>query len=500
MGMLIWQDFVNPPHHLPEEAKPIFEKETKETIEQLYNHPSIVTWVLFNEQWGSYDQKRLTEWVKAADPSRIVDGHTGEYIYIDEQMTKEGHDNWVSSDMTDIHSYPNPMNPTKQPGKAMVLGEFGGTGVSVPGHQWNDLQGWGYIQATPSELIGKYEIMTKRLKKLEAEGLTASIYTQPFDVEGEENGLLTYDRNVIKIPVTSLREINQIMVPETKGFALNPKFRIAQNVDTNDTDKRYAEFLQQYEKGKRDSAFLRRLTLMAIRQKDQPKATQIGNDYISGLKQLYLKESLTFIQQITRTSKDSGFELFRTQSEKVNIVLGDHVADRKVKDIIYAEEIEPYTTGKDTKPDWDVIQQRIISKYGSLGEEFVLGQRMLYYVSTTQDWKNFGKYYVLYYEKALTHSEFHINNVSWVVFEHVDDPKVLTFAEKVSKYNVEKLDQTSEAIDTYANLLHKLGKTEEAIEWEKKAIKLSNNEEVFVKTLEKMKEGRPTWPIPGSTN
>lgn len=205
LGILVWQDMVYCANGSPE-AKGQFEKENRETIEQLYNHPSIVCWVLFNEGWNSYDQKRLTEWMKKADPTRLINGHSGENY-----ARTPANEKWISSDMTDVHEYPGPGIPPKQEGKAMVLGEWGGVGVSITGHQWNPQSGWGYIKVSPEEFARKYEFMIKHLKLFEEEGLSASIYTQPFDVEIEENGLITYDREVFKIPIDTIRKINQTM-------------------------------------------------------------------------------------------------------------------------------------------------------------------------------------------------------------------------------------------------------------------------------------------------
>jgi tetratricopeptide (TPR) repeat protein len=499
-GLLVWQDFVNPPHALPEGAREVFEKEIKETLDQLRHHPSIIVWVLFNEGWGAYDQQRLTEWVKLYDSTRLVNGHSGELLYVDGKLRSPSETPWVSSDLTDVHSYPDPTNVPAQPGKARVLGEFGGVGVAVPGHQWNDVKGWGYVQVHPKELIGKYEIMMKRLKKLEAEGLSGSIYTQPFDVEGEENGLLTYDREVIKIPLDRLRTIHSPLVKHTMGSTLPPGFAIAKNIDLHDTDDRYPEFMQDYENGNRDSARLRRLALMAIRKKDQPVATKIGADYIRQLQEPFSKQNLDFIMETTRTSKDKGFELIYTQKEKINAVLGKGSAERKLKSVISSEEIAPHTTDKKMEPDWDSIENRIARKYGELGKELAWGHAMVYY-ATKKDWQKFAKYYVLYYEKALTHSDYHINNMSWYIFEHVDAPAILNFAVKVAKFNVETFDKNDPyAIDTYANLLYKTGNSQEAIEWQERAAKLSNNEETFTKTLEKMKKGEPTWPSNSDNN
>lgn len=497
IGILVWQDFVNPPQGLPEGSKATFEKEMKEAIDQLYSHPSIVTWVLFNERWGAFDQQRLTKWLKKYDPTRIVNGHSGELLYVNNLLRAPSDSPWINSDMTDVHSYPEPRNPPGLPGKAKVLGEFGGVGVPVDGHQWDDIQGWGYVQVTPNELELKYEHMTQSLKKLERDGLSASIYTQPFDVEGEENGLLTYDREIIKIPLNEIRAINKDLVSQTGAFTLDPNFSLATNIDVNNNDGKYSDMLDLYKKGKHDSIFLRKLTLMAIRLKDQLSATLVGNSYISVLTEPYSVENLTFIRKITRTSNDKGFEMFNIEPDRVNKILGKTLAEYKVKSIINSEILEPYTTSNNSL-NWDSIQESITRRFGPLGEELVLGKRMIYYSNTNCDWKNFGKYYTLYFKKALRRPEYIINNISWALFEHVNDPEVLAFAIEVMKYSLETWDQdNSQAYDTYANLLHKLNKSNEAIKWEEKAIQLKRSpseEKAFAETLQKMKSGQPTWP------
>ncbi|MEC5146411.1 sugar-binding domain-containing protein [Chitinophaga sp. 212800010-3] len=495
IGVLVWQDFVNPPHNLPDGSKVIFEKEVKETMNQLYNHPSIVTWVLFNERWGAYDQERLTKWVKSQDPSRLVNGHSGELLYVNDQLRFPSDHPWISSDMTDVHSYPDPRDVPTLPGKVKVIGEYGGIGVPVPGHEWDDVQGWGYVQGTASELKNKYTQMVGELKNLETKGLSASIYTQPFDVEGEENGLLTYDREIIKIPVNEIRAINQQLVPYTPGFSLDPRFNIATNIDINDNDGRYQEFLGEYRNGKRDSAFLRRLVLISLRKKNQEMLTQAGNDYISMLKAPFSKNNLEFISGITMTSKDKGFEMFLKNPDKVDVALYTNAARRKVWTIIDKEEVAPFTKGT---PDWNTIQQRVINKFGNIGEELVLGRRMFYYGNVTKDWDNYGKYYKQYFEKAMTHSEYHINNATWPLFENVTDTNILKFAAQVMKYDLDHFDQeNTEAYDTYANLLYKLNQTSEAIKWEEKALerkKGAPDEKIYADVLQKMKSGQPTWP------
>jgi beta-galactosidase/beta-glucuronidase len=208
LGMLVWQDMPYPAN-LSAEAKAEFERENAANIDQLYNHPSIVCWVLFNEGWNKYDQERLTSWMKAKDPSRLIDGHTGENY--DRTSPQDITQKWINSDVTDVHSYPGPGIAPYLAGKARVLGEWGGVRAPTPGHQWDGSKSWGYIETTATEFTRKYTFMIRHLKLFEEEGLSASIYTQPFDVEIEENGLITYDREVFKIPVETIKEINSMI-------------------------------------------------------------------------------------------------------------------------------------------------------------------------------------------------------------------------------------------------------------------------------------------------
>jgi len=208
LGMLVWQDMPYPAN-LGADARVEFERENAANMQQLYNHPSIVCWVLFNEGWNKYDQRRLTTWMKKADPSRLVDGHTGENY--DQTSPGNAEQKWVNADMTDVHEYPGPGIAPYLLGKARVLGEWGGVRVPTPGHQWDGSKSWGYIETTSADFVRKYGFMIRHLKLFEEEGLSASIYTQPFDVEIEENGLITYDREVFKIPVSTIKEINSII-------------------------------------------------------------------------------------------------------------------------------------------------------------------------------------------------------------------------------------------------------------------------------------------------
>ena len=206
LGLLVWQDmpsgdrFIGPNDpditRSPESAKQ-YEVELKAMIDGLHNHPSIILWVVFNEGWGQFDTARIAEWTKQYDPTRLVDSASG--------WTDRG-----VGDMHDMHNYPGPGTFKTEPTRAAVLGEFGGLGLGVDGHNWTD-KTWGYQgMASKADLTRKYLSLIQRTYALSVEqGMSAAIYTQLTDVETEANGLLTYDREVIKVDLDRVARANQ---------------------------------------------------------------------------------------------------------------------------------------------------------------------------------------------------------------------------------------------------------------------------------------------------
>lgn len=494
LGMLVWQDMVNAGSDTPE-GRAEFEKESKDILTELHNYPSITTWVLFNEGWGAYDQARLTQWVKDADPSRIVNGHTGEERF--DASPPDVNQKWANSDVTDIHPYPGPGIPPKLPGKARVIGEFGGIGTFVQDHVWDDLAaaGWGYVKVTPPEFAKAYAELIEKLKDFESQGLSGSIYTQPFDVEGEQNGLMTYDRWVMKIPASEMRRINARIIPTTQNYLTATKDLRIDDADLTPDATRYAAALSDYHHGNHNPAFLRKLVLMAIRQKDQANITLISDELIAAMRDPYTRDSLRLIAAITRTTHDKGFAMYRTEPERVNAVLGSQAAERAMRSIIEREAIDPIISAKDAKPDWDALEKTLVPKYGVLGGEALYGKAMIYYYEQ-KDWVRFGRYYARYFATAAVRSEYHINNISYEVFKYVTDRQALEAAIKADKYSLDTFSHDDPSdIDTYASLLYKAGKVQEAIEWQEKAAKLKPDDPEIGEHLKKMKAGKPTWQV-----
>lgn len=211
-GVLVWQDmpssngytswWTDRYYTAPElvrtpESEEAYRTEWKAIIENLYNHPCIVTWVPFNEAWGQFKTVEIAQWTKSLDPTRLVNPASGGNFF-------------PVGDMLDIHNYPDPRMTLFDGNRATVLGEYGGLGLVVEGHTWVKDHNWGYVQfKSPEEVTDAYIELAEKLKRLIPSGFSAAVYTQTTDVEIEVNGLMTYDRKVVKLDAERIRKVNR---------------------------------------------------------------------------------------------------------------------------------------------------------------------------------------------------------------------------------------------------------------------------------------------------
>jgi beta-galactosidase/beta-glucuronidase len=227
MGMLVWQDMPSGDMGNRWESRPgiigratdkdrtpeseeIFRKEWNEIMQDFHNYPSIVVWVPFNEAWGQFKTKEIVNWTMQKDPSRLINTASG------------GNFEWVGH-IIDLHNYPDPVMPDPAiygKDRVIVLGEFGGLGLPVEGHTWQEKNNWGYQSfKNKEELLKRYTEMMEAIPDLIQKGLSAAVYTQTTDVEIETNGIITYDRKVIKMPVEKLQQLHRKLydTPVAKG-------------------------------------------------------------------------------------------------------------------------------------------------------------------------------------------------------------------------------------------------------------------------------------------
>lgn len=205
LGLLVWQDMPSgddyisgdqPDIEKSAEATEQFEYELKRMIDTKYNNPSIIMWVAFNEGWGQFETGRISSLIAEYDPTRLVNSASG--------WTDRG-----TGDVLDVHHYPEPIVPPAEENRAIVLGEFGGLGLPVQDHTWEQ-KNWGYRNMTdPLQLLVRYRSYYEMINKfVKDDGLSAVIYTQTTDVETETNGLMTYDRKINKMGVENVYKAN----------------------------------------------------------------------------------------------------------------------------------------------------------------------------------------------------------------------------------------------------------------------------------------------------
>jgi beta-galactosidase/beta-glucuronidase len=179
-----------------------FYREWREIMDLCISNPSVVVWVPFNEGWGQFDTEKTAEWTKTYDPSRLVN-------------PASGGNHRRCGDLLDLHNYPGPEMYLFDAERVNVLGEYGGIGLALENHLWWDKRNWGYVQfKNENEVTAEYVKYALELQKMVKRGFSGAVYTQTTDVEGEVNGLMTYDRKRIKINESEVRKVNQAVINE----------------------------------------------------------------------------------------------------------------------------------------------------------------------------------------------------------------------------------------------------------------------------------------------
>jgi hypothetical protein len=211
LGLLVWQDMPSgdkfiggddPDIIRTQESEDQYKFELQEMIKEHSNHPSIVVWVPFNEGWGQFKTGEIVDFIRGLDGTRLIDPASG---WTDRNV----------GDIRDIHDYPGPAMPEPEKNRAIVLGEFGGLGLPVEGHTWQAKDNWGYRSFEDRDkLFEAYMGLINQLMPMVGKGLSAAVYTQTTDVEIEVNGLMTYDRAMIKMEPEKLFQINRGGKPE----------------------------------------------------------------------------------------------------------------------------------------------------------------------------------------------------------------------------------------------------------------------------------------------
>lgn len=268
-----------------------------------------------------------------------------------------------------------------------------------------------------------------------------------------------------------------------------------------DPTKQYYTLLDEYNAGKRNPDFLRSLANAAQDAYDMKVANKIADAYLATQTDLYTKDNLEFIKNFTHSSKDKGFDVFLNHADKADAVLGTGTSADIVNNIILGEDIYPVLFAKRVdnpkdlqEPDWGALTANIEKKYPGHAKEAISYGQVLFY-ENKQDWEKFAPAVVSYmkaYGSKANSSQ--LNDFAWNIFLNCNDMACVQQALEWSKRSIDENKEPA-FMDTYANILYKLGRKDEALEWENKALSAAseNDKKGYQETIDKMKNGEKTW-------
>jgi thioredoxin-related protein len=262
-----------------------------------------------------------------------------------------------------------------------------------------------------------------------------------------------------------------------------------------DSTKQYYTQLRQFEAGRRDTSFLRRLAQQSLDAYDMADGAKVFNAWLTTQPNPYTPTGLHLMEEFTHHTNDPGFAVFLHHAPQVNKILGENEAQRLVADILLGEYVLPQIrTAGANEPDFHSISNAIAAKYPAQADEVTASGKVLYY-KRKKDWPHFQTAIVAYMKKYGAHATpYQLNDYAWTVFNNCPDMSCVADALNWSKQSF-KDKPNPMYMDTYANILYKMGRKDEAINWEQKAADLSTGEDRtgYQKTIDKMKKGDKTW-------
>ncbi len=279
------------------------------------------------------------------------------------------------------------------------------------------------------------------------------------------------------------------------GSRLNAKGFITDMQEAFDTSKQYYTQLAEFKQGRRDSAFLHRLALQATSLYVISDATPIANAWFATQPSLFTPECMKLMGELTTSTTDPGFDIFLHHATEADKVLGAGRAERLVTDLLIKDYVLPKTKSAGAAgPNWKAIEPDIAKKFPEQAPEVVAQAKVLYY-QHNQDWPHFETAIVAYMQKyGAAASPDDLNSYAWTVFQNCSDMTCVAEALEWSKRSFKDVPVPA-YMDTYANILYKMGKKDEALTWEHRAIDMATAGEKpdYQSTIDKMKKGEKTW-------
>lgn len=292
---------------------------------------------------------------------------------------------------------------------------------------------------------------------------------------------------------------NGVAVDRKVGATKEVKEFVAVGKEALVPESQYFTQLKMYENGNKDAAFTKKMALWAQKVFDQKNAAKMAEEYIASITDPFTNENLDFIIKFTSKTTDRGFALFMENKEKVDAILGNGKSESKVKAVLFAQYAGPVLNAglkqmNPVAPDFSALANNL-AKYPAYADELTSKTKVIYY-QNKKDWNNFQSEVVSFMNKYGDKANANeLNTYAWAVFENCKDMTCISQALEWSKRSFAE-NQNPLFMDTYANILYKMGKTQEAIGIEEKAMALAADDaskKSLQTTLDKMKKGDKTW-------
>jgi thioredoxin-related protein len=273
--------------------------------------------------------------------------------------------------------------------------------------------------------------------------------------------------------------------------------------ESEDPGKQYYTLISHYKEHLTDSEYLYNSIVAALKIGDRENATSICDAYIASIKNPFTEKKLDLIIKATSSVKSKGFKLFLDHSAQIDTTLGIGSSDGLLVGVIRRELVAPLMKKDFPLINWDSLRLELNKDYPNQADRVIVESKLGYYGSREM-WKEYGRSVVEYMDKYAPHVDFYLNNNAWNVFLFCDEKEVLQrallWSGKTLTKDLDKVDDNQ--VDTYANLLYKLGDTQHAIIWESKAIAIAEKKhyekeiDKYRKTIERFKKGEKVWESP----
>jgi thioredoxin-related protein len=300
--------------------------------------------------------------------------------------------------------------------------------------------------------------------------------------------------NVQAFPTFLIFAPNGSVIHRIVGGEYSTRPFIARVRKSFDPSKQYYTQLLQFKDGRRDSSFLRRLTYQCLEVQDRQNGLQAYQAWQKTQANPYSFAGLDLLEHYVKHLSDPGFDLLVQHAAEANKIMGEGWAERLVKYAIVRDYILPSVNQGSNDPNWDGMQQAIAPKYPGQADEAIALGKVIYY-QHVKEWPDFQTAILAYMQKYGAHATpDELNNYAYTVFNNCPDMNCVTGALDWSKRSFENKPDPL-FINTYANILYKMGKKNDAIAWEQKAIGLSNGDDQYFyqSNLDKMKRDEKTW-------